>query len=355
MLRSVGFPLLLLLFGVRCAGPATPFGAIDALKAKGTELAAELKLIDAQPAMISFKPKRQVLHAATRFEVVIQDSKQIPKDFRFQILYNGQDLTGRFYAQAQREDLGPNQIKFTTKHFRLPAGRDHTIVARYWRNLNEKPVESVLAAPTCLTEANSQSLAAVTDFFPPRSVVHLINFHSQRAGVNPFFVAGLIAQESAFDPAAVSRSHALGLTQITSSAQAEVLKDRPTWPRYEGLEELPTPVLKWFISNGNINAQNEWRLNPSLSIQGGLDYLSYLKSYWSRSDKLQLLESRLGMNQDLLTQILLASYNSGASRVADAIERNGPTWLNDEELREARKYVRRVVSYCDHFSEGEEL
>jgi hypothetical protein len=40
--------------------------------------------------------------------------------------------------------------------------------------------------------------------------------------------------------------------------------------------------------------------------------------------------------------------------VSDALEREGTRWLQDEELGEARKYVRQIVSYCDYFEHRED-
>ena len=103
------------------------------------------------------------------------------------------------------------------------------------------------------------------------------------------------------------------------------------------------------IANGKVNASNEWRLNPGLSIQGGAEYLTYLAEYWSRPDKRAQLEKYVGDDDYALSLVMLASYNSGGSRVSAAIDADGKKWLQDDELGEARKYVRRVASYCDYF------
>jgi soluble lytic murein transglycosylase-like protein len=60
-------------------------------------------------------------------------------------------------------------------------------------------------------------------------------------------------------------------------------------------------------------------------------------------------------DDDLLINLLLASYNSGPYRVKRALIRKGPTWLEAKELREAKKYVKKVKSYCYHFSKNNTL
>ena len=49
------------------------------------------------------------------------------------------------------------------------------------------------------------------------------------------------------------------------------------------------------------------------------------------------------------TDILLASYNSGAYRVKKSIIKNKEEWLFDKSLNEARKYVMNIKSYCHSF------
>lgn len=85
-----------------------------------------------------------------------------------------------------------------------------------------------------------------------------------------------------------------------------------------------------------------------------MEYLMYLRDYWSRPDKKQYVSEHLGEGEDHLSEVVLASYNSGATRVFQAIEKRGKKWLEDRELKAARRYVRRVVSYCDFFSQGDE-
>jgi soluble lytic murein transglycosylase-like protein len=186
------------------------------------------------------------------------------------------------------------------------------------------------------------------------SVLQFINQNAQKKKLNPFFVAALVAQESSFDPLALSRNRALGLTQVTSLGESEIIKNYETWPRYPGLDAMPLPILRMSILTGRVNSGNEWRLNPAHSIEGGVEYLAYLSEYWRRPERRSMIERKLGPSENALSEVMLASYNAGAARVSEALERNGARWLQDEQLGEARKYVRRIVSYCDHFEHRED-
>jgi soluble lytic murein transglycosylase-like protein len=120
------------------------------------------------------------------------------------------------------------------------------------------------------------------------------------------------------------------------------------------LDEMPLALLRLNIMNGRVNATNEWRLNPALSIQGGVEYLTYLSEYWSRPDKRAQIEKALGTDDLAFSEVMLASYNSGATRVSLALDQKGKNYLQEDGLYEARKYVNRVISYCDYFASREE-
>ena len=100
-----------------------------------------------------------------------------------------------------------------------------------------------------------------------------------------------------------------------------------------------------------INSKNDWRLDEKKSIEGGILYLNYLSQYWNKTEKEDILSDVF--KQDIpKTDILLASYNSGAYRVKKSILKNRKDWLFDDSLHEARKYVMNIKSYCYSFRGG---
>ena len=141
-------------------------------------------------------------------------------------------------------------------------------------------------------------------------------FENARArGLDPFYVAGLIRQESEFNPLARSPANALGLMQIEPSTGRML-------GRHDGMRAVPPTLL----------------LNPSVSIRLGTQYLrSQLDSWngdWYRT---------------------LAAYDAGPGRVRQ--------WLNLANLREplefvetipfteTREYVQAVLRNADMYRE----
>jgi hypothetical protein len=334
-----------------CAGPTTPFGALNGFGDAAEKVGAALFGGLPSGTHIRFTPRRQVLHDRTTFDVIIDDPSGVPEDHKLVFIYNGKDMTASFLRGADWTYMDPNhrQLRLTTKNLRLLPARDHAIRVIYKRNSRSEPVMAEYRPPSCQAFEPERSIASIPKFDAPPEFVQMINKHARREKLNPYYLAGLIAQESGFDPLAISSAKAVGLTQMTSLGEGEVIKANKKFPRYPGIDEMSVLELRLNVYHGKINSSNEWRLNPEMSIHGGADYLTYLRGYWARPEKRPLLK------QAELSEVLLASYNSGAARVTRAIERNGADWLQDEELEEARKYVRRVTSYCDHFAHGKDF
>jgi hypothetical protein len=333
----------------------TPFGALDVAQPKAANLEESVALEKFVPSL-HFTPEHQVLHGPSTFSLTIEDPEGVAENVKLMVNYNGLDVTKEFLRHAQLTALDPGRrtVRITTKHLRLPPGRENAVRIAYWSTAGGKPVVAQYQPPTCSAFLSKQAVYTVPEFDPPLSLLQTINMQSERKNLNPYFVTALIAQESGFDPSAISRDKALGLTQITSLGEREIIKNFNDWPRYPALDEMSLPVLKLAVMSGIIHSGNEWRLDPTRSIEGGVEYLSYLADYWKRPEKRAEVERRLGPSETAVSEIMLASYNSGPTRVGDALERYGDKWLQDKRLGQARKYVRRVVSFCDHFENGEE-
>lgn len=345
------------LFLMGCAGPMSPFGPINSWSLRWPAF----EFLDAAVTMsprsqVQFSPPRQVLHTAVPFQIIIEDRDGVPDSFRLELSYNGIDVGESFTARAERHflDSARTRLRLSLANLRLLPGRENQIRITYRRHPEAPPVIARYEPPRCSAFETARDIASVPQFDPSPLVLEIINHQSRARQFNPYFLAGLIAQESGFDPRAVSRSRAIGLTQVTPLGAAEVAKTYSTWPRYPGIDELSFPELRFLVLRGKINAANEWRLNPLLSIQGGIEYLAYLNDYWNRPEKRRLIEYRLGSSDNVFSEIMLASYNSGTFRVAAALESRGREYLKDEELNEARRYVNQVVSYCDYFANAEE-
>jgi soluble lytic murein transglycosylase-like protein len=169
---------------------------------------------------------------------------------------------------------------------RVPATRVDRVVADEVIEPGEAPVAP---GPICSPEWRDQSLPADT---PYREA---ITRAAREANLHPLLLASLVKAESAFNPQAVSRAGARGLTQLMPAAAAQ-----------HGVDDV-------------------W--DPDQNLRGGATHLRLL---------LDRFES--------LT-LALAAYNAGAATV----ERN----QGIPPYRETQTFVKRVLSvFCEEGEAG---
>ncbi len=141
-----------------------------------------------------------------------------------------------------------------------------------------------------------------------------IQAESRRHGLDPYLVAGLIRQETVFNPRARSRANALGLMQILpSTGQSVARKNR--------------------LGGGRLSRTDFF--DPVLNLQLGTAYLGELSERFSRFE------------------YIAAAYNGGPTRVARWVGAN-PTleiedWVEQIPLRETRLYVQGVYRNARHY------
>jgi len=117
---------------------------------------------------------------------------------------------------------------------------------------------------------------------------------ARRRGLDPFLVAGLVRQESEFNPGAVSHAQAYGLTQVQAGTGRQ-------FARTAGVVRVTARVL----------------LQPAANLRIGT----------------AILRSTLDQNGGNLEQTL-ASYNAGPNRVAE--------WLSWNTYREPAEFVESI-------------
>ena len=171
-----------------------------------------------------------------------------------------------------------------------------------------------------------------------------IEQYAIKRNINPSLVSGLIASESSFNPKAVSYAKALGLTQVTNIAHKQLQANFPKWNIDKRTTIFPAPVVKSLVNLKKITKKNDWRLDIDKSIEGGVEYLNYLVSYWRKSETAQRITS------GEKTNLILASYNFGPARIKSYFKKDRKNWLNNQRLKEAKKYTNKIKSYCDHFT-----
>ncbi|MCB0355865.1 MAG: transglycosylase SLT domain-containing protein [Bdellovibrionales bacterium] len=337
---------------ISCAGPTSPFGAINTLL-PDSRVEAEKNPSSTppftvnEPANIEFYPRRQLLHQNKDFKIIIRGIRaESPTDY-LKIQYNHLDVTHKLLhvAEISQHD---NFIELTIPRLHLPANHYNDIKVSY-QEPHQRPTHATYFPPSCRVYDNSV-IENTEPFAPPKYFIQLIETFAPREQINPSVVAGIIAQESGFDPKAVSWAKAIGLTQMTPLAEQQIIDSYDHYPRYPNLNRYSYFRIKTLINSGKVNENEEWRLNPSYSIQGGIAFLKYIDNYWRLPRNAHILKQLPGDPNVVYSQVLLASYNSGPARVKYAIKRKGARWLLDRKLQEAHKYVNRVFSYCYHFS-----
>lgn len=316
-----------------CAGPSSPFGALefgsgDGLKALFGGQSQERAAASTSP--VEFSPRRQVLHQAADLEVDFSKDPTLDPANRLDLLveYNGRNVTHAFLRDLQNQG-SQNNLHYIYHDLHLSPSRRHQISFSY-RSEKTEPYKQVQYLPPVCNMSAQYVIASTAPFDPKPEYLALIKAYSERYGLNPNLIAGLIAQESGFNPKAESWANGLGLTQITPLAKEQIENYKPNWknPR-----------------------KRDWRLNPARSIEGGAIYLQFLNDYWADSSAQTILQEH---NVNDLNSVVLASYNSGAARVKNDIVNADEDWLAQANLREAFRYVNKVTSYCYHFSGGKE-
>lgn len=341
-----------------CAGPMNPFGAVNKVNQSKLENLdggrTPASYISTTNARIAFLPGRQNWHQAINFKTRIEDENGIGPMSKVRFFYNDIEVTDEVLLSAKVDKASDGKaLSFSISDFRLSLNHDNKISVSYQRDDHSAPLIKHYEEPRCPID-HVQKVKDHGPFKSKKSTFTKIEEISIREGINPSLLAGLIAQESAFNPKAISWAKAIGLTQVTTLAESHVIQKHPNWPRYKNIKDYSYPRVKSLILMGKINAKNEWRLNRDLSIKGGIEYLRFVESYWSIESNKRILEKIFPDQPEIFEEVVLASYNSGPFRVKKAINRLGKSWLQSRHLNEARKYVKKVKSYCYHFSNSGE-
>lgn len=148
---------------------------------------------------------------------------------------------------------------------------------------------------------------AAWDVFYPLNYWALIKQEAGRHKIDPYLIAGLIRQESVFNPQARSRANALGLMQIIPSTGRTVAR-------------------QYGVGGGAFTPADLY--NPAINIPIGTAYVAQLLGQFGRFE------------------YVAASYNGGPTRVARWL-RELPTseiedWVDAIPISETRLYVQGV-------------
>jgi|SaaInlStandDraft_2_1057019.scaffolds.fasta_scaffold41151_1 hypothetical protein len=257
-----------------------PFGAINL---KSTDSLEITKTTGPSKTGIAanFYPSRQLLHDKSQWKINIFDKHGISKNYQLKIWYNGKDVSEKYLKYAKIYQTSTQLLSLSFKHLRLLPHKDNIIHIGY-RSSKEHPVSLFEYLPPTCSLSNASNILNRSPFSLESGIFNLIDHVSRNNGINPAFLAGLVAQESSFNSKAVSPSRAIGLTQITPLAQAQLQKSSNNWPFYPELENLRVSQIRTLVGLGVINKSNDWRLDEKKSLRGGVNYLSFLNQYWKK-------------------------------------------------------------------------
>jgi len=362
--------LISLLFLAACVGPTTPLGAVDHTSSdSSTEEPADDGEYGSTTGSgsqaqgetgIFFSPSYQQVNGPYSWRVLVIDPSGMansdPSSVR--VFYNGMDVSEAANLQfktsyGKTSDGKYEVLVFTMPHLRLDAMKDHAITVHY-RTLRGDTMRARYRFPTVENIEAIERFGDTDPFTVESQVLGAIAEASIEYRINPVLLAALIAQESGFDPYALSRARALGLTQVTHLAERDIIKNFSYWPRYPSIQKLSRRRLRNMIPE-IINSSNEWRLDPVKSVWGGAYYLGYLKERLRDEDNLPLVMKTGHDENRAITEVSLAAYNSGINRVLDNIGMYGDEWLEHRETREAKRYIRKVLSYYGAFKRSDEV
>lgn len=150
------------------------------------------------------------------------------------------------------------------------------------------------------------------EIFFPLVAWSAIKQEAKRYGIDPYIAAGLIRQESVFNPNAISRVGARGLMQVMPATGQQI-------SRRQG--------------SGAITAADLY--NPTINIKLGMNYLSQMLGQFGR------------------IEYAAAAYNAGPGRARAWIaERGGmdiEDWIEAIPFTETRGYVQGVLRYSANY------
>lgn len=339
------------LFLCSCAGPTSPFGAVHKLTpVQKTHTDISLVALETDKNyVVEFYPKQQFYHKQDTLRLDIKGKDKIPNIKNLRLIYNATDLT-ELLLKNSRHKLFPseNLVRIEFSGLKLSAKQLHQISFVYMDELRHYSYK--YGNPTC-SIYKTLPARGLHGFTTPPEYLGLVNLSGREENINSSLIAGLVAMESGFNPFAVSSAKALGLTQITDIAQQQIEKKTAQWPRRD-LSSVPYTQIKEEISAGEFSHESDWRLEPGLSLKGGATYLKYILSYWNMKEQKALLDEARITSEEQVTDIVIASYNSGPERIRKYIQKNKNNWLQDPELKNVRYYLNMIYSYCNDFSEG---
>jgi transglycosylase-like protein with SLT domain len=196
--------------------------------------------------------------------------------------------------------------------------------------------------------------------------------HDSRLAIDPAYVTALMLKESGGDSLAVSSAPALGIAQLTISADSDMrlmvteyhfqwmAPEVNRWPRVAPVHsDAATPSLvDSLLAHGSVNARNEYLFDPGTSARAAVFWIRLLENKWTTdfwpggygSSARARLNGGKPLTREQMFDLVTVSYNRGYIEVKALVDRYGPRWTAHlAELTggraEAADYLERVRAY----------
>jgi hypothetical protein len=343
---------------VSCAGPTNPFGSDlsnifdiqnDYEKRIPTDNFRQTAGYD-EKITIEFFPKMQNWHRTHDIFVHIKSESSPIYLQNIRFFWDHKDVTNTIFRNYDVILQNPRDLIIKLNDIRLRPSDDNQIFV-YYSNINNGQIfgQEYLPPRCILTE--DQNVANTRPFKVKKSFLKLVDKQAEINELNPSLLTALIAQESGFNYKAVSYAKAIGLTQVTNLASAHVKRKYRRWKSDKRISKLPAPIIRAMVRMGKITRKHDWRLDKEKSVIGGIEYINYLENYWMANENIINRSYGNHINKDqILTDLILSSYNSGPYRTKSELIANGRQWKDAKSLKEAKNYINKIKSYCYHFS-----
>lgn len=318
-----------------CAGPHSPFGAIEDHPKKDELLRVPAATTAELPPELSinFGPENLIYHKNFELTINVSDQEGIKELGQIAVTYNGREVQKGEWTLSN--DHKEAQLKIPDLKF--PSHLKHNLSVQYTKD--SKVYTKKLHPPQCqmLSEERLKSLG---QFAEDEHMIRMVELIAKKHGLSPSFIVALVAQQSGFDPEYVGSEQRLGLMQIKTSDSFILSnqKNQRTWPSYPEIDQESRLGLYTKIMLGLINRNNEWRLDPEKALKGGLQYLKKLETFWS--------EHPAKERKDLV----LASYYTGPYKVLKVYNSMGNNWKKSREMASVIPKIKEVQSHCFELS-----
>ena len=193
-----------------------------------------------------------------------------------------------------------------------------------------------------------------------------------RLAIDAAYVTALVLKESGGDSLAVSGAPALGIAQLTASADSDMrlmvteyhfqwmAPEVNRWPRSAAARapSASAATIDSLLARGELTSRNEYLFDPVLSARSAVFWIRLLENKWITDfwpggygpSVRQRLNGGKPLTQHQLFDLVTVSYNRGYIEVKGLVDKYGTDWVAHlAELTggraEAADYLERVRDY----------